>query len=80
MKHTILVRDAKAKITFKGTAIGIKSDLGERIIGFNQIIHLYLHQDIDITVKTAIQIAKKVPLNFVDKRAKILAKMTIGEY
>jgi len=78
MKHTILVRDANAKITFKGTSIGIKSEAGERIIGFHQIIHLYLHQDINITVKTAIQIAKNVPLHFVDKRAKVLAQMTIG--
>ncbi len=78
MKQTILVRDANAKVTFKGTAIRIKSETGDRIIGFHQIIHLYLHQDINITVKTAIQIAKNVPLHFVDKRAKVLAKVTIG--
>jgi len=78
MKKTFLVKDANAKITFKGTAIRIISDQGDRIIGFNQIIHLYLHQDINITVKTAIQIAKHVPLHFVDKRAKVLAKVTIG--
>ena len=78
MKQTFLVRDANAKITFKGTAIRIISDQGDRIVGFNQIIHLYLHQDINITVKTAIQIAKHVPLHFVDKRTKILAKVTIG--
>ena len=78
MKQTFLVRDANAKITFKGTAIRIISDQGDRIIGFHQIIHLYLHQDINITVKTAIQIAKYVPLHFVDKRANVLAKVTIG--
>ena len=77
MKQTFLVRDANAKITFKGNAIGIKSEQGERIVGFNQIIHLYLHQDINMTVKTAIQIAKNVPLHFVDKRAKVLARVTI---
>lgn len=78
MKQTFLVRDANAKITFKGTAIRIVSDQGDRIVGFNQIIHLYLHQDINITVKTAIQIAKHVPLHFVDKRAKVLARVSIG--
>lgn len=78
MKQTFLVRDPHAKITFKGNAIGVKSESGDRIIGFHQMIHLYLHQDINITVKTAIQIAKNVPLHFVDKRAKVLATVTIG--
>jgi len=78
MKQTFLVRDSNAKITFKGTAIRIISDQGDRIVGFNQIIHLYLHQDINITVKTAIEIAKHVPLHFVDKRAKVLAQIIVG--
>ena len=76
--YTILVRDADAKVSYKGTAIGVKTKEGERIIGFKQIIHLYLHQDIDMSVKTAIQIAKHVPLHFVDKRAKVLAQLSIG--
>lgn len=78
MKHTILVRDPNAKIVYKGTSISIKSEFGDRIVGFQQIVHLYLHQDINMTVKTAIQIAKNVPLHFVDKRAKVLAKVSIG--
>lgn len=78
MKQTFLIRDSQAKVRFLGTAISVKSEFGERIIGFHQIIHLYLHQDINITVKTAIQIARKVPLHFVDKRAKVLAKVIIG--
>ncbi|MCF6244155.1 MAG: hypothetical protein L3J43_03910 [Sulfurovum sp.] len=78
MKQTFLVRDANAKVTFKGTAVRIVSEQGDRIIGFHQIIHLYLHQDINITVKTAIQIARHVPLHFVDKRAKVLAQIKIG--
>ena len=78
MKQTFLVRDPNAEITFKGNAIGVKSESGDRIIGFHQMMHLYLHQDIKITVKTAIQIAKNVPLHFVDKREKVLAKVIIG--
>jgi len=78
MKQTFLIRDPQAKVRFLGTAISVESEFGERIIGFHQILHLYLHQDINITVKTAIQIARKVPLHFVDKRAKVLAKVTIG--
>lgn len=78
MKQTFLIRDPKAKVRFLGTSISVKSELGERIIGFHQMLHLYLHQDINITVKTAIQIARKVPLNFVDKRANVLAKISIG--
>jgi len=78
MKHTILIRDPKATVHFLGTSISVKSEFGDRIIGFHQIIHLYLHQDIDMTVKTAIRIARKVPLHFVDKRAKVLAQVKIG--
>ena len=78
MKQTFVIRDPEAKVYFRGTAIEVKSKNGNRIIGFKQMIHLYLHQDIDITVKTAIQIAKNVPLHFVNKRAKVLAKVSIG--
>ncbi len=78
MKHTILIRDAEAKVSFRGTAISVKTKEGEKIIGFQQMIHLYLHQDINISVKTAIQIAKQVPLHFVDKRAKVLAHIGMG--
>lgn len=78
MKQTFVIRDPEAKVYFRGTAIEVKSENGNRIIGFQQMIHLYLHQDINITVKTAIQIAKNVPLHFVDKRAKVLAHLSMG--
>ncbi len=78
MKQTFVIRDPESKVYFRGTAIEVKSKNGNRIIGFQQMIHLYLHQDIDITVKTAMRIARNVPLHFVDKRAKVLARMIVG--
>jgi CRISPR/Cas system-associated endonuclease Cas1 len=77
MKQTFIIRDPMAKVYFRDTAIEVKSENGNRIIGFSHIMHLYLHQDINISVKTAIQIAKNVPLHFVDKRAKVLAHLSL---
>lgn len=76
MKHSLIVKDAKAHIFYRGTAIEVKSIFGDTVIGFNQITHVYLHQDIDITAKQAIQIARKAPLFFIDKRGKIVAKVS----
>jgi len=78
MKQTFIIRDSEANVYFRGTAIEVKSENGNRIIGFEQMNHLYMHQDIKISVKTAIQIAKNVPLHFVDKRAKVLAHLGLG--
>ena len=78
MKQTFVIRDPESKVYFRGTAIEVRNGNGNKVIGFHQIIHLYLHQDINISVKTAIQIAKRVPLHFIDKRTKVLAKVTIG--
>lgn len=78
MKQTFIVKDPDSKIRFLGTAISVRNSSGECIVGFNQMIHLYLHQDIDISVKTAIRIARMVPLNFVDKRSKVMAEITTG--
>ena len=77
MKRTFVIRDPEAKVYYRGTAIEVKSENGNRIIGFQQMIHLYLHQDINITVKCAIQIARNVPLHFVNKRANVIAEMKL---
>jgi hypothetical protein len=72
-----MVRDPDAMIYFRGNAIEIRSRNGRRIIGFERIVALYVHQDIAISVKTAIRIAKRVPLRFIDKRNKVHAKIVV---
>lgn len=77
MKQTFVIRDPHAEVYYRGTAIEVQSIKGKKIIGFEQIMHLYLHQDIGITVKTAIRIAQKVPLHFINKRAVVTAEMKL---
>lgn len=76
MSHSVIVKDPKAIVRCLATAIEIKSFYGDTIVGFQHINCVYLHQDIDIKVKTAIRIARRVPLYFIDKRGKITAKIS----
>ncbi len=78
MKRSVIVKDPKAHVFFRGTAIEVKSMFRDTIIGFNQITHIYLHQNIDLPTKQAIQIARKVPLFFIDKRGKIIASISFA--
>lgn len=78
MKRSVIIKDPKAHLFYRDTAIEVKSMFGDAIIGFNQITHIYLHQNIDLPVKQAIQIAKKVPLFFIDKRGKIIARISFA--
>ncbi len=76
MSRSLIVKDAKAKVRYLGTAIEVKSLYGDTVVGFRHIRYVYLHQDIDITIKTAIRIARKVPLFLIDKRGKIIARVS----
>lgn len=78
MKRSVIVKDPKAHVFFRGTAIEVKSMFGDTIIGFHHITQVYLHQNIDLPIKQAIQIARKVPLFFIDKRGKIIAKVSFS--
>lgn len=78
MKRSLIIKDPKAYLFYRETAIEVKSIFGDAIIGFNQITHIYMHQNIDLPVKQAIQIARRVPLYFINKRGKIIAKISFG--
>ena len=68
MRRTLIVKDPKAKIYYRDTALEVVSLDGSFVIGFEQIKELYLHQDISVDIKTVLQIARHVSVTLIDKR------------
>lgn len=68
MKRTLIVKEPKAKVFYKETALEVVTFEEAFVIGFQQIKEVYLHQDIAIDIKTVLQIAKHVKVTLIDKR------------
>lgn len=68
MKRTLIVKEPKAKVVYKETAVEVITFEEAFVIGFNQISQVYLHQDIDVDIKTVLNIAKHVKVTLIDKR------------
>ena len=75
-KRMLIVKEPKAKVFFKDSHVEVVSFYERQYIGFEQVNGIYLHQDIDLKIKEAILIAKKVPLYFIDKSGTVLARVS----
>lgn len=75
-KRALIVKDAKANIDFRGSHIEVQSMYEQQYIGLEQVHGVYLNQDINLKIKEAILLAKKVPVYFIDKNGTIIAKVS----
>ncbi len=76
MRRALIVKDARVRICYEVSHLHIVSFYSEQFIGFEQISACYFHHHIDLNIQTAIYIAKKVPLYFIETDGTILAAMS----
>lgn len=79
MTHTrrpLIVRDSKAILVYKGSHIEVRfKDASPVVIGFVQISEIYIHQSTHLSIQLAMQLARKVPLHFIDARGNVCAEL-----
>lgn len=75
-RRALIIKDAKAKVFFRDSHVEVQSMYEQQYIGVEQIHGVYLNQDIDLKIKDAILLARKVPVYFIEKSGTIIAKVS----
>ncbi len=74
-KRALIIKEPNAKITCNHNCIEVTTFYAEQIIGFEQIASCYIHFHANVKMKTALQIAKKVPIFLIDAHGTLLAQI-----
>ncbi|BBG66771.1 hypothetical protein NNO_2068 [Hydrogenimonas sp.] len=76
MRRALIVKDPRAKIVVNETHLEISTLYDMQYIGFERIKAVYLNRSVDLSVKSLMEIFRRVPVYFIDKHGRLLAKMS----
>jgi len=74
-KRALIVKNPKAKVVFRETALEVVSPEERLLIGFRHITGLFVHKNVRMSIGEALKISKHIPVILIDKRGYLLGEI-----